>query len=178
MPLDTQELLVALAEWRRTHVFGVYRGKVSTVGSGDQLGFLRVLIPEIYGADLESPWAEPAMPFAGPGYGLLTIPRVDDYVWIAFVGADRNRPVYLGSVWARKDELPEQDDAERQMWQTPAGHRLLFDDDAGEIRIEHSSGAAITVSDQSIVLESGGSAGKVEITSSGVTINGNHLEVT
>jgi uncharacterized protein involved in type VI secretion and phage assembly len=168
------DTLVALAQWTRRHAFGKYRGVVEELGTGEHLGLIRASVPDLYGDEL-SPWAEPVAAFAGEGYGAITLPVRGDGVWIECAGGDRTRPLWCGGWWSRTDDLPDEVAAKVRVWRSPAGHRIVVDDDAGELRLVHGSGAEIVLSDDGITLSAG--SGKIEITDGKVTINDGALEV-
>ena len=86
MSEEFEQLLAEVAEKQRSRYFGKYRGKVSAVGEDDNLGYIQVIVPEIYGdeGEIESPWAAPCVPFAGAGHGFVALPEVDDGVWVEF----------------------------------------------------------------------------------------------
>jgi len=182
---EFEQLLVQVAEQQRSRFFGKYRGSVKTVGEEENLGYIKVLVPEIYGDTEESPWAAPAVPFAGAGHGLAAFPEVDDGVWIEFEAGDISRPIWTGFWWA-DGEMPEPKGILTRAFITTAGHKLILDDDAGEVTLLHSDGAqitmtgsditieigqaSITLSDSEISLKVGMATGVIKISPSGVDI--------
>ena len=174
MPDALERLVVELTEFVRTRHFGKYRGIVTDVDDPQGRGYIRAQVPEVY-ADNDSPWAIPSVPFAGQGHGFVAIPEVGDGVWIEFEGGDVARPIWSGAWWA-DDEMPSQAGTQKRAFITAAGHRLALDDDADEIRLEHSSGPKIVISGTSITLEVAGK--KIEISSACVSVNNGNLEVT
>ena len=123
----------------------------------------------------ESPWALPSVPFAGAAHGLVLLPQVDDGVWIEFEGGDPSRPIWSGAWWAN-DELPDPGAPEVFALVTPGGHQFVLDDENSEIRLVHSGGAELVMTDDSITISIGGK--QIELTSSSVNINEGSLEVT
>ena len=55
---------------------------------------------------VESPWSPIAMPGAGPGYGLVWVPQVNDAVVVAFEHGDFEHPIVLGGLWNGQDAAP------------------------------------------------------------------------
>lgn len=182
---EFEDLLVEIAEWKRGHFFGKYRGIVKTVGEGDELGFITAIVPEIFG-EMEVPRIVPAVPFAGAKHGLVALPEVDDGVWIEFEAGNVSKPIWSGFWWA-DGEMPEPKGALVRTFITTAGHKLILDDDGGEVTLLHSNGAEMTMTDSDISITIGqatikmtdseislsvGSspAGVVKISSSGVDI--------
>ncbi|HTM23109.1 MAG TPA: phage baseplate assembly protein V, partial [Kofleriaceae bacterium] len=131
-------------------------------------------VPDLYG-DQPSPWAEPAVPFAGEGYGWIALPQVGDGVWIECAAGNRDRPIWTGAWWSRAGDLPDGAAPQVRVWRSPGGHRIVIDDDADEIHLVHSSGAEIVLSDDGITLSKG--RGKIEITDGKVSVNEGALEV-
>jgi uncharacterized protein involved in type VI secretion and phage assembly len=183
---EFEQLVVELAEHQRGRYFGKYRGKVREIGEGENLGLIKVTVPEIYGDEdeIESPWAVPCVPFAGAGHGLVALPEVEDGVWVEFEAGDISRPIWTGFWWA-DDEMPEPKGVLVRTFITTAGHKLILDDDAGEVHLLHADGAKLTMTDSEITLEIGqasitmsdgeislkvSSAGVIKISSSGVDI--------
>lgn len=151
---EFEQLLVEVAERQRSRYFGKYRGQVKTVGEDADLGYITAIVPEIYGDTQESPKASPCVPFAGQGHGFVALPEVDDGVWIEFEAGDISRPIWTGFWWA-DDEMPEPKGVLTRTFITTAGHKLVLDDDAGEIHLLHSDGAEMTMTGSDITIEIG-----------------------
>jgi uncharacterized protein involved in type VI secretion and phage assembly len=177
---DSLEQTVAdLAETVRNRYFGKYRGTVADADDSEHLGRIVARVPSVYGEE-DSPWALPAVPFAGDGHGLLLLPRRGDGVWVEFEGGDPSRPIWTGMWWAR-DELPKPDGSapakpEQRVLVSPAGLKLVLDDDAKKLQLVHPGGAEITLTDSDITLKIGQS--KIVLSSSGVEVNGGALKVS
>ena len=68
-------------------------------------------------------------------------------------------------------------DAEKtRVFATSNGHKLVLDEDADEVRIEHGGGPSIVLTDSDITIAVGSK--KIVISSSGVSVNDGALEVT
>lgn len=78
--------------------FGVYRGKVESNVDTEQRGRVQVSVPAVFG-DGRLAWAEPCVPFAGNGVGMVTIPPVGAAAWVQFEGGDPDYPVLAGTSW-------------------------------------------------------------------------------
>ena len=100
-----ERLLVELAADSRERFYGKYRGTVADVNDPESLGRIKASVPEVLG-EMDSPWALPCVPYAGPGMGSYLIPPVGAGVWIEFEAGDPSRPVWTGAWWGR-DELPK-----------------------------------------------------------------------
>jgi len=85
-------------------------------------------------------WLRVAMPWAGKGYGSLTIPRIGQEVVVGFLEGDPDRPLIVGSVY-NAEQTPPLDPSEGGMSQgmisrsTPGGggfNQISVNDTAGE----------------------------------------------
>lgn len=104
----------------------------------EKLGRVRVKFPTLPDAP-ESWWARLAMPMAGQERGWMTIPEIGDEVVVSFVHGDHDNAIVLGSVYNGVDTPPyanEDGKNNLRVFQSRSGHRVTFDDTAGEERIE------------------------------------------
>lgn len=170
---ETEKLVVELAEYVRSRFFGKYKGIVSNVGDPEKMGRIKANVPEVYGTE-ESPWALPSLPFAGDNYGFVLLPEVGNGIWMEFEAGDVSRPIWTGCWWAN-GELPAPGGEKVRTLVTPAGHKIVFDDDNNEITLEHSGGASVKMTDSDITLKM--SSGEIVVSGSGVSINNGALEV-
>jgi uncharacterized protein involved in type VI secretion and phage assembly len=166
MAQEQEEMLVGMAETMRSRFYGKYRGIVVDVNDPDSLGRITAQVPEILQQET-SPWALPAVPFAGPSHGLVLLPEVGDGVWIEFEAGDPSRPVWTGGWWA-SGELPTPGGAEARVLVTSTGHQLVLDDQNKEIVLLHSGGAEIKMTDNDISLKIGNT--ELTMTSSDLTL--------
>jgi uncharacterized protein involved in type VI secretion and phage assembly len=171
---DTERLLVEAAEHIRNRHFGKYRGLVRDVDDPENLGRIVAQVPEVYG-DMISPWALPAVPFAGDAHGLVVLPEVDDGVWIEFEAGDISRPVWSGCWWA-SGQLPAPGARAVRTLVTSGGHKVVLDDEAKKLQLLHSGGAELTMTDNDITLKMGST--QIVLSASGVSVNDGALEVT
>lgn len=104
----------------------------------DQMGRVKLKFPLLPEAP-ESFWARLVMPMAGRERGWMTIPEVGDEVLVAFIHGDINNAIVVGSLYNGVDTPPyanEDGDNDLRVFQSRSGHRLTFDDKAGEERVE------------------------------------------
>lgn len=155
----------------------------------------------------ESAPARVATLMAGPERGSFFMPEPGDEVVVGFEDGDLDRPVILGALWSDVDAPPTQADTTEtnniRTFVSRAGHEITFDDTSGgeKIVIKTSggihatlddSGGSITMEVESTKLEMTGSAitakstsitlevdasNKVEISSSGVTVKGQTINL-
>lgn len=164
MPLEIEELLVDTVEKLRSRFYGKYRGLVVDADDPEKLGRITAQVPEILG-EQTSPWALPAVPFAGPGHGFVFLPEQGDGVWIEFEAGDPSRPIWTGCWWGR-DELPDPGAPKVRAIVTTLGHQLVMDDDAQEILLHHASGPEMKMTGSEIKL----SIGQAELSMTGSDI--------
>ena len=157
---DIEDLLERVAEFQRTRHFGKYRGLVTDIDDPAGRGRVRAQVPAVFGEG-DTPWAMPCVPFAGPSHGLALIPEVGDGVWIEFEGGDLSRPIWSGCWWA-DDQRPDPAENTARLLATSAGHQVLIDEDADEIRLVHPGGAEIVIASDEIRLTLGQSTLKVK----------------
>jgi len=83
----------------------IYRGKVVDNVDPQERGRIRVQVPSILGAEVDS-WAMPAEPYAGPNVGFFAMPPIGADVWVQFEAGDLTLPVWTGGYWTTKDDVP------------------------------------------------------------------------
>jgi hypothetical protein len=170
---NIEKIVVELAEYTRSRFFGKYRGLVKHVNDPNNQGCITAIVPDIYG-DKESPWAFPNTLHAGPNYGLYMLPKEGDGVWIEFEAGDLARPIWSGFWWAR-NEVPNDAGENIRILVTPAGHKIILDDDGDEIKIIHSKGAEIGMTNDNITLKISNSS--IVLSNDSVNINNGAIVV-
>lgn len=176
-----------LAQMHR--VWGKYAGSVADTKDPEQSGRLQVVCPAILGST--PVWARPCVPYAGPGVGFFFLPPVGANVWIEFEGGETSRPIWTGCFWGKGELPPDAASADIKLIVTDAA-KLTIDDGAGSVELTNSSsvkttwsgdvvteagGAAHTVAAAGVVSESAAGTGKVDVSDSGVAVNGSAFTV-
>lgn len=174
MDADMERTIVEMAEYQRCHYFGKYRGIVQDADDEDNLGRIVAKVPEVYGEE-DSPWAWPAVPFAGQNHGFVVLPEEGDGVWIEFEAGDPSRPIWTGCWWA-SGEMPEPGGVETRALITSGGHKVVLDDRNHKLQLLHSGGAEITMTDNDITLKVGSK--QIVLSGDGVNINGGAFKVS
>ena len=169
---EMEQLLVQLAEREQSRFYGKYRGIVRDID--ESLCLIKAEVPAIY-EEQQSPWAVPALPFAGGSHGLVLLPEVGDGVWIEFEAGDIDRPIWSGC-WFASGEQPDPAGVRKRVLGTSTGHKIVLDEDRNEIQIQHPGGAEFTMSDSDIVLKLG--ICELKITSSEINLNNGMVKVT
>lgn len=172
---EQEQLLVRLAERASSQYFGKYRGIVDDNNDPDNLGRIKARVPEIYGDEQISPWAYPVVPFAGSAHGLVLLPEVGDGVWIEFEAGDTSRPLWTGCWWA-SGEMPTVGKIDSRVLVTSGGHQVILDDGNQELKLIHSGGAEIKMTNTEITFKI--SSTQIKLSATGVDINNGAFKVT
>jgi len=147
--------------------FGVFPAIVTDIVDPESLGRIEVKFPWL-GADGDAvrAWATLLTPYADDDQGFEVLPAVDTQVVVAFEAGDLRRPYIIGSCWNGREALPEPpaapnnkrliktragsllefDDTEGAAKVTlsmRSGHKLVLDDAAQEVKLEHANGCVI-----------------------------------
>jgi len=166
------EVIEEVLERLRGRFFGKYRGSVTEVEQGGR-GRIKAKVPAVLG-DQVTGWCDPCVPYAGDQVGFAFLPEVCSGVWIEFEGGDVSYPIWVGAYW-RDGELPSDAAAAKKLIQTKAGHKIVFDDDAGSVTVTDANSNTVTLDSAGIALAR--SSGKLEVTESKVSVNSGALEV-
>lgn len=125
---------------------GVYVGEVvDTWGSDperpgnsdpEDLGRVRIIVPEVGIDETHPAWAYPIMPFGGMDHASFFPPEIGDKIWVVFKGGDVRYPMYVGGFWGKKEEEgretpdsmegKEDEEVKVRGLQMKNGHKLIF----------------------------------------------------
>lgn len=166
--------------------FGVFPAIVTDVVDPKSLGRVEVKFPFLGKAgESVRAWATLLSPYADDDQGLMILPAVGSQVVVGFEAGVLERPYVIGAAWNGKAATPrtpaeannlrvlktrsgsvlEFDDtggAARVTLELKSGLRLVLDDAASEVTLEHSNGCKVTFD----------AGGEVTITAvAGVTVN-------
>jgi phage baseplate assembly protein V len=127
-----------------------YYGVVEAIvveNDGDDEGRVKLRFPWFDGGATVTDWCRVSQLYAGGGYGSVFVPEVGDEVLVAFVHGDMRFPIVLGGLYNGVDKPPtaRTDGRDQKIIRTRAGHEVLFDDAAKEIRITTAEGGNVTV---------------------------------
>ncbi len=148
--------------------FGVFPAIVTDIVDSESLGRIEVKFPWL-GADGDTvrAWATLLTPYADDDQGFQVLPAVDTQVVVAFEAGDLRRPYIVGSCWNGREAMPEAPAApnNKRLIKTRAGsllefddtpgaakvtlsmqsgHKLVLDDAAQEVKLQHANGCVIT----------------------------------
>lgn len=117
-------------------------------------------------------WASCMTSSAGQNYGFSCLPRKDEMVVLAFMGADQ--AIVLGAVWSGNSSHPQDAQPAEDIYAliTPGGTKLLMDESASpRVHIETPAGHKITIDDAGageVIIERGGD--QVKLSAEGIAI--------
>lgn len=125
---------------------GVCTGIVEENEDPDKEGRVKVRFPWLDNRTVTE-WCRVVQPYAGNKYGIMFVPEKKDEVLISFVHGDMNEPVVIGGLYNAKDKPPgfRQQQTDKKVIRTKAGHELLFDDS------QPSLGVTLTSKDGHVV---------------------------
>ena len=152
MPVVLEEVVERLARRDAELFFGKYRGVVLDNDDPDQQARLKVQVPAVMG-ETEVGWALPALPFAGPGHGLVMLPEVGAMVWVEFEAGHVDFPIWSGCFFSGNQSRPQPEAPTARLVASVNGHRIVFDDQADTLVVEHSGGAKVELTRTEITLE-------------------------
>lgn len=112
---------------------GKYRGKV--IDNVDPLRQGRILadVPSVNAMEVvNSNWAMPCVPYAGPEVGFYAIPPIGANVWIEYEGGDSNYPIWVGCFWDKELIPAEALTPEVKIWKTQTATLMLNDTPGAE----------------------------------------------
>jgi uncharacterized protein involved in type VI secretion and phage assembly len=176
MMTQTDDILVRLIERVEGRYYGKYRGQVTDNDDRDNLGRIKAKVPRLLG-DEETGWALPAFPYGGASeQGLFAVPDTGAGVWIEFEGGDLSYPIWSGT-WYTSNAIPESAQPSKKVFKTKSGHKIVFDDDGGNLEITDSNGNSIKMDASGIeITDSNGNSIKMD--ASGVSINNDAFTVS
>jgi Type VI secretion system/phage-baseplate injector OB domain len=152
--VPTEEILARLIERVESRYFGRYRGQVTDNGDPDNLGRVRAKVPKVLG-DEETGWALPAFIYGGASeQGFFAVPDVGAGVWIEFEGGDLSYPLWTGT-WYTSGAIPESAQPGKKVLKTKSGHKIVLDDDGGNMEITDSNGNSIAMDANTIKITAG-----------------------
>ncbi len=131
---------------------GLVTGLVTNINDPDGLNRVKVKFPSLSDQD-ESHWARLTSPMAGPGTGLVMMPRINDEVLVGFEQGDFRYPYVLGVLWNAADKppySPADGKINDYALKTTAGHVMQFIEEDGKEAIKFVHGKA---ADTKVVME-------------------------
>ncbi|WP_299189538.1 type VI secretion system tip protein VgrG [uncultured Aquimarina sp.] len=194
---ETYEINAMPASGLLSAICGLQVGIVSQLEE-DPDGEDRILVQiPIVNSEEQGIWCRVASLDAGENRGAFFRPEIEDEVIVGFINDDPNDPVVLGMLHSSAKPAPItaaddnhekgfitrsemkilfDDDKKSITIETPAGKKMVLDEDAGSIVIEDDNSNVITIDDSGIAIES---ASDINMTASGdVNIEGTNVNIT
>jgi uncharacterized protein involved in type VI secretion and phage assembly len=173
--------------------FGLYPALVVDLVDPEARGRIKVKFPSFGAAgDSVTAWATLLSPYADKDQGFECLPEADSQVAVGFEAGDPARPYIVGACWNGKRALPESAESanNKRTWKSRAGslvqfddtqgaakvtvsmqsgHKLVLDDGAQDITLEHSNGCKININIAGQVSITANST--IEVTASAVNVH-------
>lgn len=168
-----------IIEAMTTRYFGKYRGEVTDTSDPTARGRVKVRVPSVMGE--KEVWAMPCTPYAGDKLGFFAIPPAGTAIWVEFEAGEINQPIWSGCFW-RDKEIDSADAKEAVFFLKTPGLTLRVDNDTGEVVVESSAGAKITLSSDGVKIEApkiefSANGGSAELSATGFSAMGGALTV-
>ena len=156
---------------RGFEAFGVYYGtyKAFVTDREDPLhyGRLKLVIPNVTGAQVLNYWAYPCNCYAGKGYGAQVIPQKGDLVWVEFEQGNTRRPLWKFGYFGL-DEKPEAlKDYDKYWFKTPKGNLIEFDDTKGTISLTSANGVSMGMNEDGSLKMTSANGQEIEMSQDG-----------
>ncbi|GAA4711755.1 VgrG-related protein [Nocardioides conyzicola] len=194
-PEGLVDLLSGSPDTAGSTISGLLVGVVTNINDTEgKIGRVKVKFPTING-DIESEWARVVTLGGGAKRGVVFQPEVNDEVLVGFEQSDTRRPVVIGGLFSKKNELPTTDNVsaggkvEYRRINSRLGHVIEIADGTGpdtkHILLKTSNGHLIRVGEDKMELTvankpisiSNGQA-KIEFSDSGdITIEGVNVTI-
>ena len=145
-----QESVLQLSQQVAERRYGKFRGFVEDNEDPEERGRIKVRVPSVLG-DGVTDWALPCTPFGGArAHGFFAVPEVNAQVWVEFEEGDIHRPIWVGTFWQHRDDVPEgarKPEPTTRSFETPSGHVLQFEDEEGAERLllRHATEAELEI---------------------------------
>ena len=136
---------------------------------GDDEGRVKVKFPWFDGGASVTDWCRVSQLYAGNKYGSVFVPEKGDEVLVAFVHGDMRFPIVLGGLYNGVDKPPtaRTGGRDQKIIRTRAGHEILLDDGAKDIRITTAQGGNVTVT----------ATGEITLTAKKVTVQSDAIDL-
>lgn len=130
--------------------YGDYRAVVVDNNDPENLGRVKVKIPQLYGDETFDKWV------IQKRNGLFYVPEKGDVVFVNFEGGKTRFPIYQLGYWT-KSNVPGYAKSKNQqnIVIERGGRKIVIDSDNGSILIEDSSGVKIDIDEKGVFIGNG-----------------------
>ena len=161
------------------NIGGLYAGEVISLKDPEHRGRIKVKIAELLG-EATSNWCEPCVPCCFEEGGDFCLPKLKDYVWVAFMNGELETPVYLGGWWTENNsplgKYYKDPDTKRLL--SFNGMSILFDSKNNSITISNGSSCSIELTkDNKVTIKGDVKIDTLSISGS-ATLNGKRILTT
>lgn len=120
-----------------------YRGTIVDNKDPEQLGRVKVRVPQIAGDNVIDEWAWPKGPIAGDDFGDFMIPPTGSPVWVEFEQGNPCNPIWTGGHWDKEGgKVPSEGKANDPKNRVRKSEKFAIemDDENGVFRIKTKDG--------------------------------------
>lgn len=137
--------------------YSCYRAFVSDNKDPENLGRIKVTVPEIMGEDEYDYWVFAKNQYSGLGHGMQVIPSVGEMVWVEFEQGMPEKPIWSHGHFGVGDKpKPKQDkdfnDITSYYFATPKGNIVYINDTKNIISVTSSEGDRLEINRRAISL--------------------------
>lgn len=134
--------------------YGFYEGIVVENEDPDKRLRLKIKCPAVYGNVVFPKWARPFGIMVGDKLSLYAVPPIGSPVWVSFKGGDPEFPIWTYG-WYPESYAPDGAGVNKYLFTTPAGHKLIFDEVDGIVKLYFDGDREISMSHGETILKSG-----------------------
>lgn len=138
--------------------YSSYRGFVVDNKDPENLGRVKLIIPQLTGSDVINYWAWSKGCFSGDGYGIQITPQINEMVWVEFEQGSPRKPIWHFGHFAKSIDDATYDKPQslidiKNFWFKSPGKHLIEADDTNEwIKVTSSKGGELQLDDKFKIL--------------------------
>lgn len=137
--------------------YSKYKAFVADNQDPDKLSRLKLIIPQVTGAEVYDYWAFPCGVFSGMdkdknGYGFQIIPPKNSLVLVEFENGHPEKPIWSHGYFGQADDATYEKPNEERLtdiksfwFRSPGGHTVMINDTTGEILAELKTGQSFKI---------------------------------
>jgi hypothetical protein len=113
--------------------YSVYRGYVIDNNDPDNMGRLKIQIPQVTRDKTHTKWVWARNNYSGKNYGSQILPQIGDLVWVEFEQGNTEFPVWSHGHYGKDEKPNEFSSPNIYGFKTPNGQVFVFDDRLNEV---------------------------------------------